>query len=109
MSCGPEEDARRSNRWHEALVGKQTNVVNRMKSTLGFADRIRFRHPGSCAWTRSSRRLSSGVDAGLDAAMGFLDGDFGDELGGRGGAEVVHDIDFRAAVESFCAHSYSDK
>jgi hypothetical protein len=43
-------------------------------------------------------RLRGGVGAGLDAAMPLLDGCFGNELGGRVGAEIVHDVGFEGRL-----------
>lgn len=43
-----------------------------------------------------------GVGAGLDAAMGLLDGGLlGDEFGGGGGTEIVRDIGFQRRLVAF--------
>ena len=42
--------------------------------------------------------LRGGVGAGFDAAMALLDGGCGDQLGGRGGAEIVDDVVFEGGL-----------
>ena len=53
---------------------------------------------GQCGGRNPIDVAGGGVGAGLDAAVALLDCSFGDELAGRGGAEVVHDIGFEGRL-----------